>query len=49
MRPNALDTEWFDGIVAAVFATVAVLGTVAVVAALILHFPGSGGSSLPMP
>ena len=49
MKPRSLETDWFDRLVAVLFATVAVLGLVTVVTTVALFLPGGNGSSIPMP
>lgn len=41
--------DWFDRIVAFLFATIVVLGIAVVVLAFVVYFPGTSTSNLPLP
>ncbi len=49
METRAHDIDWFDRLVAALFATIVVLGFAVVAATLVLYFPGASSSSIPLP
>ena len=49
MDTRAPDIDWFDQLVATLFAAIAVLGLAIVVTTLVLFFPGVSTSNLPLP
>ena len=49
MQEQAVGYDRFERLVAVLFATIAVLGLVIVVAALVIFFPGSSGFDTPLP
>lgn len=49
METRAHDIDWFDRLVATLFATIVVLGFAVVAATLVLYFPGTSTGSIPLP
>jgi hypothetical protein len=49
MQEQAVGPDRHERLVAILFATIAVLGLVTVVAALVVFFPGSSGFDIPLP
>jgi hypothetical protein len=49
MDTRAYDIDWFDRLVAMLFATIVVLGLAIVATALVLFFPGASTSNIPLP
>jgi hypothetical protein len=49
MDTRAHDIDWFDRLVATLFATILVLGLGVVATTLVLFFPGTSTSSIPLP
>lgn len=49
MDTRAHDIDWFDRLVATLFATIVVLGLGVVVTTLVLFFPGMSTSGIPVP
>lgn len=43
------EIDWFDRLLAVLFATVAVLGTATVIATVILYVPGTVGTGISLP
>lgn len=49
METRVHDIDWFDRLVATLFATIVVLGLAVVAATLVLYFPGTSTSNIPLP
>ena len=49
MDAEQAQTDWFDRMVAVLYATVVVLGIATVAIAVAMYFPGSSGVEVPLP
>ncbi len=49
MRVHNEEIDWFDRLLAVLFATVAVLGTITVIATVVLYLPGTVGTGIGLP
>jgi hypothetical protein len=49
MGTRVHDIDWFDRLVATLFATIVVLGLAVVAITLVLFLPGTSTSSIPLP